>query len=97
MRGRVLLVAGAALLVAPVAWATYRAAVGVPGVAVPWSARDLDCSGKVSLWEWYGAGLDYGWRPAISGGPGCMEVFALKDGTPVAVWCPSSPLCTAAR
>jgi hypothetical protein len=64
---------------------------------VPWSRRDLDCSGHLSIAEWYAAGLDHGWRPATGGPPGCWEVFRYKDGLEVTVWCPASPECRRAR
>ena len=60
---------------------------------VPWSARDLDCDGSVSMGEWFWGGLDFGWRPATGGPPGCMEVYSLKDGLPVVLRCPPEPVC----
>jgi hypothetical protein len=88
-----LLVTGAVLVSAPLAWATFHAARGVDPWAVPWERRDLDCNGSVSIAEWYAAGLDYGWRPALNGPTGCWEVFSLKDGLPVTVWCAESTRC----
>ncbi len=87
-----LLLAGAAL-VAPLTCVTLSAARAVVPWAVPWSQRDLDCSGSITIAEWYSAGLDYGLRPALDGPAGCSEVFSLKDGLPVAVWCAASPSC----
>jgi len=60
---------------------------------VPFWGRDLDCSGWVSVTEWYAGGIDFGWRPAIRGPPGCMEVFRLKDGLPEVSWCDQAPRC----
>lgn len=72
---------------------TLLAAVG----DVPWAARDLDCSGMVSVGEWYSGGFDYGWRRAMDGPPECVEVFALKDGLAVAQRCPEAPRCRIVR
>lgn len=88
-----LLVAAAVVIGTPLACVTVVAARGVKPWSVPWSKRDLDCNGSVSIVEWYTAGLDYGWRTAFDGPPGCWEVFSLKDGLPVTVWCPASPPC----
>jgi hypothetical protein len=75
--------------------ASYTAIVWKDGP--PSAARDLDCDGVVSLSEWYSAGLNDGWRSAIDGTPGCMEVFALKDGLPIVCVCAQEPRCRPAR
>ena len=64
---------------------------------VPREARDLDCSGLVTVGEWYAAGLDYGWRHATVGPTDCSEVFSLKDGLPVVLRCPEEPHCRIVR
>lgn len=69
-------------------FATWVSAAG----PVPFTARDLDCSGFVTPGEWYSAGLDYGWRDADDPN-GCWEVFQLKDGYPHLVRCSSVPRC----
>ena len=85
-----LVVAGTLLLLFVVlALVTVLAARG----DVPTWARDLDCDGRVSIEEWYAAGIDHGWRPAVRGPPGCMEVFRFKDGLPDVLWCQQSPRC----
>jgi len=64
---------------------------------IPNDARDLDCDGSISAFEWYTAGLNYGWRGASDGTLGCMEVFSLKDGLPAVGVCQQSPRCRLAR
>ena len=76
---------------------------GVGYTAIAWhdgppsAARDLDCDGVVSLSEWYSGGLNHGWRKPTDGTPGCMEVFALKDGLPVVCVCAQGPHCRPAQ
>lgn len=76
---------------------------GVGYTAIAWragppsAARDLDCDGVVSVSEWFSAGVDHGWRKATDGTPGCMEIFALKDGLPIVCVCEQEPLCRPAR
>jgi hypothetical protein len=85
-----LVLAGVVLLVLVVlTFVTVLAARG----NVPTWARDLNCDGRVSIAEWYEAGNDHGWRPAVGGPPGCMEVFRFKDGLPDVLWCEQSPRC----
>jgi len=60
---------------------------------VPTWARDLNCDGRVSIAEWYEAGIDHGWRSAVGGPSGCMEVFRFKDGLPDVLWCDQAPRC----
>jgi hypothetical protein len=91
-----LLVAVVVVVVAPIACVTLIAAPG-GALSVPSSKRDLDCDGSISMSEWYAAGLEDGWRPATYGPAGCWEVFRLKDGMPVTVWCPASPACRRAQ
>jgi hypothetical protein len=88
-----LVIAAAVGVGGPFAFVTTLAAAG----DVPWSRRDLDCSGRVSIAEWYAAGLDYGWRQATRETPGCWEVFEYKDGRSVTVWCAASPECRRAQ
>jgi hypothetical protein len=86
----------AALALLPAILALAYLAVTVKAAAagqVPGSARDLDCDGSVSAFEWYSAGLDYGWRAARDGSPGCMELFSLKDGLPAVCVCSQPPSC----
>ena len=93
-RARLVLLALAGVSVATLlGLPTLLAAVG----GVPWAARDFDCSGVVSVGEWYSGGLDYGWRHAIGGPPECMEVFSLKDGLAVVQRCPGEPRCRIVR
>jgi len=62
---------------------------------IPSEWRDLDCDGHVSPLEWLKGGIDYGMRPSKVSG--CSELFALKDGLPVVVRCPTAPQCRIAR
>ena len=80
--------AGTAVL-GVVALPTVLAALG----DVPTWARDLNCDGRVSIAEWYEAGIEHGWRSAIGGPTGCMEVFRFKDGLPDVLWCERPPRC----
>lgn len=88
-RRRWLLVGGLTLLIGIAAYPTMIAVMG----DVPAWARDLNCNGRVSVAEWYDAGIDHGWRRAVGGPTDCMEVFRLKDGIAVVLRCETNPRC----